>query len=74
MTDFDGRCLDRRVYLMARAMARTLYPGISDVELDQPSKRWNGTALHDADVRVWQDHVPEAEAALAALRSEGFIE
>lgn len=72
-TDHDGRDIDRRVWLMARAMARVLYPQITDEELDRPAKRWNGTALADANCSVWQDHVPEAEAALAALQSEGFV-
>lgn len=71
--DIDGRALDRRVYIMARAMARKLYPGITDEELDQPAKRWNGRALGDAQCSVWQDHVPEAEAALEALQIEGYI-
>ncbi|MDA8251098.1 MAG: hypothetical protein M0Z28_18270 [Rhodospirillales bacterium] len=73
-TDHDGRGIDRRVWLMARAMARVLYPQITDEELDRPAKRWNGTALADANCSVWQDHVPEAEAALAALKSEGFVQ
>lgn len=72
--DNDGRALDRRVWLMARAMARALYPQITDEELDKPSQRWNGTGLVDANCSVWQDFVPEAEAALFALKSEGFIE
>ena len=65
--DIDGRALDRRVWLMARAMARVQYPTITDAELEQPAKRWNGTALADAECAVWQDFIPEAEAALAAL-------
>ena len=72
--DIDGRSLDHRVWLMARAMARVLYPGITDAELERPAKRWNGTALGDADCSVWQDFVPEAEAALTALREKGFAE
>lgn len=64
---------DSRLYVMARAMARSLHPGITDVELDQPARRWNGTALADAECSVWQDFLPEAEAALAALIAEGFI-
>jgi hypothetical protein len=54
-------------------MARTLYPKITDAELEQPTKRWNGTALGDANCSVWQDFVPEAEAALGALKAEGFV-
>jgi hypothetical protein len=70
----DSKETDRRVWLMARAMARVLYPGISDEDLEKPAKRWNGTALGDADCSVWQDHVSESEAALAALAAEGFVE
>lgn len=71
--DIDGRLLDHRVYLMARAIARVLYPKITDEELEKPAKRWNGTGLGDADCSVWQDHVPDAEAALAVLHDGGFI-
>ena len=72
--DIDGRDIDRRVYLMSRAMARVLYPGISDEDLEKPAKRWNGTVLADTDFAVWQDFIPEAEAALAALKTEGFVQ
>jgi hypothetical protein len=71
--DIDGKALDHRVWLMARAMARVLYPGITDAELERPTKRWNGIALADAECTVWQDFIPEAEAALAALREAGVL-
>lgn len=71
--DIDGRLLDHRVYIMARAIARVLYPKITDEELEKPAKRWDGTGLGDANCSVWQDHVPDAEAALSALREEGYL-
>ena len=74
MTDIDNRMLDRRIWLMARAMARAAYPTISDEALESSALHWDGTALTDAECSVWQDFIPEAEAALAALKGEGFVE
>lgn len=66
-------CFDRRIYLMARAIARVQYPGITDDGLELPAQRWNGKEMVGGENSVWEDFVPEAEAALAALKSEEFV-
>ena len=58
---------DQAIEVMTRAAIRSLYPQITDDEMNKPAQKWIGTAMHDASSSVLDDQKPELEAALDAL-------
>ena len=69
MTDDERRAAAE---VMAKGMVRSLYPQITDDEMHEPAKRWNGTALYDAEMSVLEDHIPEAERGILDLLAAGY--
>jgi hypothetical protein len=64
---------DPRIEIVARAIAAVNYPNIAPAELNRPAQRWDGTKLTDAACSIWEDHIPEAEAAIAALAEALYL-
>ena len=67
----DRTLHDEIVEAVARALMRVQYPGISDAEMNAPALRWNHDEMRNEEqpFPFWHDHMEDAEAALAALRT-----
>lgn len=52
---------------VARAICRVRHPHISEEAMSGRALRWIDGRLAEVDSAVWQDYLPEADAALSAL-------
>lgn len=52
---------------MAKAICRSHFPMISDDAMSGRAARWIEGRMVEIDSAVWEDYLPDADAALAAM-------